>query len=146
MIGTLGVVLVIVATACSGSDPGSPPAHEDRPRCELGFSPPDGFRPTEESEDPYEDHVGVRAGFADDLGRELHYFAGIPGEFGEGLPVAGHVPVAVGLAGVLQGEGRVWVLSWRAPGPCGVRAALGSGFSQRGFLSTLEGAGAIPTR
>lgn len=141
------IAIAIAAIGCSGPDAGhGPRQHEGLPICEMGFSLPEGFRERETFEDPYGDHVGIRFGFVDGAGRELHYFAGIPGEFGEGLPVVGRVAVALDLEGVLQGKGKVWVLSWRAPGPCGVRAALGSGFSRRAFLGTLERAGAIPTQ
>jgi hypothetical protein len=54
--------------------------------------------------------------------------------------------VAEDLEGPLQGSGDTWVLSWRAPGPCGVRAVLGSGFTQRSFLETLERTGIIPVQ
>jgi hypothetical protein len=132
----------LVAPACTSSGGGDD--HEEIPTCEAGFSTPAGFRATESFQDPYPDHVGIRLGFVDDGGRELHYFAGIPGEFGEGLPVARTVEVALGVDGTLQGKGQTWVLSWRAPGPCGQRAALGTGFSRRAFLETLRGSGAIP--
>ena len=114
------------------------------PTCEAGFSTPVGFHATGSLEDPYADHVGIRIDFADDSKRELHYFAGIPGEFGEGLPVAGMVPVTADLQGALQGSEGTWVLSWRAPGPCGVHAVLGSGFERSAFLETLQRAGIIP--
>jgi hypothetical protein len=139
------VVLAIVVGACAPR--GSAHAEGDeRPTCEAGFTTPAGFRATGTLEDPYDDHVGIRLDFADDASRELHYFAGIPGEFGEGLPSAGQVEVAEGLEGVLQGGEGTWVLSWRAPGPCGVRAVLGSGFAREEFLDTIERAGIIPAR
>ena len=141
----MGGLAIIAMVACSGSEAdevsGWP---KDEMLCEAGFSRPEGFRQREAFEDPYEDHVGIRLGFVDDAGRELHYFAGIPGEFGEGLPVVGRVEAASDLGGLLQGDEGVWVLSWRAPGPCGVRAVLGSGFSRRRFLRVLREAGAIP--
>jgi hypothetical protein len=139
------VVLAITAGACTPRS--SAHAEDDeRPTCEAGFTTPAGFTATGTLEDPYADHVGIRLDFADDADRELHYFAGIPGEFGEGLPSAGKVEVAAGLEGVLQGDEGTWVLSWRAPGPCGVRAVLGSGFEREGFLDTIERAGIIPAR
>jgi len=112
--------------------------------CEPGFGTPEGFRATESLQDPYEDHVGIRLGFVDDAGREIHYFAGIPGEFGEGLPVVDTVPAAGGIQGPLQGRDPTWVLTWRAPGPCGVRAIIGNGFTQGDFLETLARAGMVP--
>lgn len=139
------VLLGVLAVACGGEagahgheEPDGPPA------CEPGFSVPAGFRQTEAFEEPYADHVGIWLGFVSGDGRELHAFVGIPGEFGEGLPTVGMVPAAGGIAGPLQGAGSTWVLSWRAPGPCGVRAVLGSGFTHREFLRTLEDAGIVP--
>jgi hypothetical protein len=134
--------LAILGAACGAR---AAPGHDEGPpTCEPGFSTPEGFRQTERFEDPYVDHVGIRLGFVNEEGTEIHYFAGIPGEFGEGLPVSGSVEVAAGLEGPLQGSGRTWVLSWRAPGPCGVRAVLGSGFTRRSFLDTLGRAGIVP--
>ena len=135
--------LAMLAVACGG---GADPHDDGVPTCEPGFTTPQGFRATERFEDPYADHVGIRLGFVSDEGRELHYFAGIPGEFGEGLPGVDSIVVAERLEGPLQGSGDTWVLSWRAPGPCGVRAVLGSGFTRRSFLETLERTGIIPVQ
>ena len=141
------VCLAVAVTACAGSsDPSEGSPHDDIPTCEPGFATPHGFRQTEVFEDPYVDHVGIRLGFTSDDGRELHFFAGIPGEFGEGLPVAGSVEAAGGIEGSLQGSATTWVLTWRAPGPCGIRAVLGSGFAKSAFLDTLERAGIVPAR
>lgn len=142
LVAVLGAALVVAACAPDGDEAGG--IDDAVETCEPGFSTPEGFRPTESFEDPYADHVGIRLGFVSDDGRELHYFAGIPGEFGEGLPVVSTVEAASGVEGPLQGSGTTWVLSWRAPGPCGVRAVLGSGFSQASFVRTLEDAGIIP--
>lgn len=114
--------------------------------CEPGFATPDGFTRTEAFQDPYGDHVGIRLGFVSEDGRELHAFVGIPGEFGEGLPPVASIEAAGGIEGSLQGSGTTWVLSWRAPGPCGVRAILGSSFTRQGFVDTLERAGIVPTQ
>lgn len=141
-----GCLLVgVLAASCSGASVAGGEQHEVPEACEPGFSSPEGFRPTESFEDPYVDHVGIRLGFASQDGRELHYFAGIPGEFGEGLPVVAQVEAAGGILGPLQGAGQTWVLSWRAPGPCGIRAVLGNGFTRRGFQETLVLAGIIPS-
>jgi hypothetical protein len=139
----LAGVLAVVVAACGGSS-GDHAEDEGPVVCEPGFTTPEGFRQTESFEDPYGDHVGIRLGFVDGQGRELHYFAGIPGEFGEGLPVVDRVAAAEGIEGPLQGSDTTWVLSWRAPGPCGVRAVLGNGFTRTGFLDTLEDAGIVP--
>lgn len=143
----VAVLLAAVATACGGgSSPHDESHSEEEPTCEAGFATPEGFRQTERFRDPYPDHVGIRLGFVSEDGRELHYFAGIPGEFGEGLPAAGSVSVAVGLDGTLQGSKDTWVLSWQAPGPCGVRAVLGTGFARSEFLQTLERAAIVPAQ
>lgn len=141
------VLLASLAVACGGEASSREDAHSDGAQpCESGFTTPEGFRQTERFLDPYPDHVGIRLGFVSDDGRELHFFAGIPGEFGEGLPPAGAVVVAQGLEGPLQGSEETWVLSWRAPGPCGVRAVLGTGFTRSSFLRTLERAAIVPTQ
>jgi hypothetical protein len=111
--------------------------------CETGFTPPEGFQPTERFTERYADHLGVREGYRDDLGRELHVFAGIPGEFGEGLPPGGSAVVTTGESAVLLGEDEVWVLAWDAEGPCAARAILGNGFARREFLGTLQEAGIV---
>ena len=146
--GAILAIVVAVSVAAGACAPAAP-AHEgddEALTCEAGFSTPPGFHATESLEDPYADHVGIRLGFADDDGRELHYFAGIPGEFGEGLPAAGTVAAGIGVGAVLQGSETTWVLSWRTPGPCGVRAVLGSGFGKEEFLGTLERAGIVPAQ
>jgi hypothetical protein len=82
--------------------------------------------------------------FRDEAGRELHAFAGIPGEFGEGLPDAGTVVLVGGEIGRLAGGvHRVWVLVWDEGGPCDPKVVLGRGFERRAFLETLERAGVI---
>jgi hypothetical protein len=126
------------APSRSGPAPSGGPAP-----CGTGFTPPEGFHPTERFTERYSDHLGVRQGYRDDLGRELHVFAGIPGEFGEGLPPAGTVAVTTGQTAVLLGRNEVWVLSWDAEGPCAARAVLGHGFGRRGFLGTLQEAGVV---
>ncbi len=141
------VSLALLAGACGGSSGvHDDPDEEGVPTCEPGFATPEGFHRTETFEDPYVDHVGIRLGFATDDGRELHAFVGIPGEFGEGLPVAGSIEAAGGLEGTLQGSGTTWVVTWRAPGPCGIHAVLGSGFTRQGFVDTLERAGIVPAQ
>ena len=143
----LTACLAVAGTACAGSsDPREGSPRDAIPTCEPGFATPAGFRQTEAFEDPYADHVGIRLGFESDDGRGLHFFAGVPGAFGEGLPVAGTIEAAGGIEGTVQGSGLTWVLTWRAPGPCGIRAVLGSGFTKGAFLDTLERAGIVPAR
>ena len=137
--------IALAAAGCGGSSAGHDEGEEHGPPvCEPGFTTPAGFRQTEAFEDPYDDHVGIRLGFVDGQGRELHYFAGIPGEFGEGLPVVATVEAAGGIEGPLQGSDETWVLTWTTPGPCGARAVLGNAFARGEFLQTLEDAGIVP--
>jgi hypothetical protein len=135
---------VLTLVACGGGAASQPPPTSDRPTCEVSFVTPPGFERTDTFEEPYPDRVGVRLGFRDEAGRELHAFAGIPGEFGEGLPDAGTVVLVGGGIGRLAGGvHRVWVLVWDEGGPCDPKVALGRGFERRAFLETLERAGVI---
>jgi hypothetical protein len=139
------VCLFLVAVAgCTGANdgrgggsPSGPPA------CEASVRVPDGFEATEHFEEPYPDHVGVRVGFSDAKKREIHYFAGIPGEFGEGLPLEGPVRVAAGQRGSLLGAGKTWVLAWQTEGPCAAHAVLGHGFGRQEFLDVLREFGVL---
>ena len=149
MTGTRNAALfvssVLALAACAG---GVGPAPEDSapgpPVCDVRFVPPTGFEPTETFEEKYPDRIGVRLGYADGRGRELHAFAGIPGEFGEGLPEAGTVMLAGGWTGRISGgPNGVWVVSWDEDGPCDPRAVLGSGFGRLAFLSVLEDSGLV---
>jgi hypothetical protein len=118
----------------------------DRNVCEVAFVTPPGFERTDTFEERYPDRIGVRIGFRDEAGHELHAFAGIPGEFGEGLPDAGTVELIGGGTGRLAGgPHRVWVLTWDEGGLCDPRAVLGRGFDQREFLDLLALAGVAHT-
>lgn len=112
-------------------------------RCAPAFEAPTGFEPLETFEEVYPDHVGVRLGYRDGEGRELHAFAGIPGEFGEGLPDAGDVALTHGRTGHLFGDRTVWVLVWDEGGACDPRAVLGNGLGRRSFLASLERSGIV---
>lgn len=146
---SLAIVLVIAATATgacgrgAGRKPATTPSEETL-TCEPGFSGIAGFDQTKRSEDPYVDHVGIRLDLEDTDHRQIHYFAGIPGEFGEGLPANEQVTVAVGLQASLLGQDTTWVLAWDASGPCGPRAVLGDGLTHDEFLETIRSAGIIP--
>jgi hypothetical protein len=136
---------VLALAACAGGAGPAPEASLPAPPvCDPRFAPPAGFEPTETFKEGYPDRIGVRLGYADGEGRELHAFAGIPGEFGEGLPAAGTVTLTGGRTGRLSGgPNEVWVLSWEQDGPCDPRAVLGSGFDRRAFLAILEGSGLV---
>jgi hypothetical protein len=142
----LTACVLTMAAACTGGssrvvDGASSAAP---PTCDAALSVPSGFHVIESFKDPYPDHIGVRLGFRDRRRRELHYFAGIPGEFGEGLPSAGLVTVASGERAALLGRDGTWVLAWRSPGPCGSHALLGTGFSRKEFFGVLMESGIVP--
>jgi hypothetical protein len=130
-----------LAACRSGSTGHAPEPTVLVPECEVVVRAPAGFQALEAFHEEYPDHVGVRLGFRDQQGREIHAFAGIPGEFGEGLAAAGEVELAPGRTGLLTGSERVWVVEWNEGGVCDPRAALGSGFGREGFLAVLEEAG-----
>lgn len=144
------ILIVVAATATGACGRGPAPGGaatttpEEILTCDPGFSEIAGFEQTERSEDPYVDHVGIRLDLEDADHREIHYFAGIPGEFGEGLPANEQVTVAVGVAASLLGQDTTWVLAWDASGPCGRRAVLGEGLTHDEFLETIRSAGIIP--
>ena len=112
--------------------------------CEVRFAAPSGFAPLETFEQRYEDRIGVRLGFRDAARREFHVFAGIPGEFGEGLPDAGELTLAEGNTGLLVGTGRVWMVTWTQGDVCDPRAVLGNGFRRKAFEAALVDAGVAP--
>jgi hypothetical protein len=132
------VALTGVLAGC-GSDAADDVGPE---RCDVPFTVPDGFEATGGIEDPYKDRVGVRVDMEADGGRELHFFAGIPGEFGEGLPLAGSLPVADGGEGALLGDDDVWVFVVHGEG-CSQTAVLGSGLDRRDFVGVLREVGAV---
>jgi hypothetical protein len=135
---------VLTLVACGGGAATQPTPTSERSTCEVSFVTPPGFERTDTFEEPYPDRIGVRLGFRDETGRELHAFAGIRGEFGEGLPDAGTVELATGAIGRLSGGvHRVWVLVWDEGGPCDPRVVLGRGFDRRAFLEMLQRAGVV---
>jgi hypothetical protein len=134
-------ILGLVACARGGSSDQSPtPATIT---CAPVFEAPTGFEPLETFEETYPDHVGVRLGYRDEQRRELHAFAGIPGEFGEGLSDAGEIPLTRGGSGRLLGRGTIWVLVWDEGDACDPRAVLGNGLERRAFLASLERSGIV---
>jgi hypothetical protein len=134
----------LLAGATAFAIGGCTAADEPRVVCGVRFAAPAGFDPLEPFEEQYADHVGVRLGFRDDRGREFHVFAGIPGEFGEGLPAAGSVALTEGRSGNLAGRAEVWVLTWEEGGRCDPRAVLGNGFTREEYRAALADAGLAP--
>ncbi len=137
--------LLALSAACGGGGrAGGSTASPEPPRCETGFKVPAGFEPAGTFEEPAPDHVGVRLDFRDDRGRELHFSAGIAGEFGEGAAVAGSLRVATGEEATLLGGGETWILVWDEAGPCATHAVIGNGFTRDGFVSVLRESGVVP--
>ena len=134
----LGVAVALGLAACGGTTP-----RDDEPeRCDVPFTVPSGFEVTGGIEDPYPDRIGVRVDMDGQGDAELHFFAGIPGEFGEGLPEAGSFPTEAGGRASLLGRDDVWVLVADGTG-CSQTAVLGSGIGRRGFVELLREAGAV---
>jgi hypothetical protein len=136
----LAAVLAVAAVGCDRGDARDAAAP---PRCDVPLTVPEGFRTTGGIEDPQDDRVGVRIDLRSDDGRELHYFSGIRGEFGEGLPDRGEVRVTGGGTGRLAGDDATWVLEWETDPPCTPTAVLGTGMDQAAFRDLLLQAGAI---
>lgn len=133
------LALSLALAACGGAQRGGGP-----PRCAPPFGIPAGFEVTEDLADRFPDRVATRSGLEDARGRTLHRFAGLEGEFGEGLPVADDaVPLARGGTAVLLGQGRTWALVWRTTGSCASKAAFGAGFRRNAFLRVLREVGVV---
>ncbi|HET7237004.1 MAG TPA: hypothetical protein VFK59_11315 [Actinomycetota bacterium] len=135
----LAAAMFVACGTATPADQGTGPT-DLVPVCDVSIEPT-GWQALPAFRERYADHVGVRLGFRDGLGRELYAFAGIPGEFGEGMPAAGEVELAPGLVGRLSGSGVVWVVEWEEGGPCDPRVALGNGFEREEFLDVVEEAG-----
>ena len=135
---------VLTLIACGGGAASQPTPTSERPVCQVNFVTPAGFERVNTFEESYPDRVGVGIDFRDEADRELHAFAGIRGEFGEGLPDGGTVELAAGGTGRLAGgRHRVWVLVWDEGGNCDPRVVLGNGFDRPAFLAILAEAGIV---
>jgi hypothetical protein len=111
--------------------------------CEPPIAPPAGFVQVGRVESRQADHVGVRTSYRSDDGRELQLLAGIPGEIGEGLPLAGTLRLADGLDARLLGGDERWVLVWGSEGICEPYAVIGEGFDRRSFVGLLREIGLV---
>ncbi|MFM7719109.1 MAG: hypothetical protein ACKO8G_06425, partial [Actinomycetota bacterium] len=108
------------------------------------FPVPEGFVVADSFADAYPDRIATRSTLEDDRGRTLTRFAGLEGEFGEGLPLADDaVALASGGTARLLGSQRVWALVWRTDGPCGAKAAFAGGFRRGAFLRVLREMGVL---
>jgi hypothetical protein len=134
------VLVALILAGCRREHQEPPPI----PTCEVRFAAPAGFEPLEPIEQRFPDRIGVRLGFRDAQDREFHVFAGIRGEFGEGLPDAGALALVDGGEAVLIGDGAVWIATWRLGDRCDPRAVIGTGFGRRPFLRALVDAGLVP--
>jgi hypothetical protein len=140
----LAAFALVAVSACGGS--ASTPPADDPPTCEPGVAVPSGFEPLDSFEEPYDDHVGVRLGYRDEDGRELHLLVGIPGEFGEAMTSLGDLPLPGGrTADLYSGVEGVWTAVWREDDVCDPRAVIANGFSREAFLDVLEGGLATPS-
>jgi hypothetical protein len=138
------LLILVLATAAGCTIGGSDGPEASPVICAVRFAAPSGFAPTGSLEQDQPDHVGLRLDFGDPEGRELHVFAGIPGEFGEGLPAAGRLELTEARTGLVAGRGEVWVVTWEEGDLCDPRSVLASGFSKRAFVETLRGMGLAP--
>lgn len=137
------VLLLLATMACTVG--GTQEPRPSRVVCDVRFAAPSGFGPLEPFEEEYDDHVGVRLGFRDERRREVHVFAGIPGEIGEGLPSAGWVTLNEGGPKRVVGRDQVWVVVWDEGDICDPRAVLVNGLSRREFVTTLAEMGLAPS-
>lgn len=71
----------------------------------------------------------------------FHVLVGIPGEFAEGLPQLGDLPLSEGRTGFLVGRDEVWIVTWDESDLCDPRAVIGNGFTKDEFIDALEDAG-----
>lgn len=135
----LGVVLLLLAAACAGGDGERADAGTKIPVCEPPVAAPPGFEPLPRFEEEYADHTGVRLGYRDAEQREVHVSAGIPGEWGEGLPPGGSVALEGGGNASVVGQGRrAWLAIWDEDDICDPRVVLTNGFSRQELVDLLE--------
>lgn len=137
------MVAVAVATATIAACAPEAPAPEEPTRCAAPIADPPGFTVTQSFDETGPGHIGIRRSLADARGHELHLFAGIPGDIGEGLPVAATVTLADGGIARLLGRERVWVLAWSGAAPCTPQAVLSVGMTRRAFLGLLCDVGVL---
>jgi hypothetical protein len=137
------LVALSVLAGCTGRTAEQQTALPSPTKCGALAVAPSGFKVTETVEERYPDHIGIRITFRDDRGRRLHSFTGVPGEYGEGLPVAGSAHLASGEDVSLIGKDQTWVIAWDTGGLCGTHALIGNGFTKEGFIKALKVSGVI---
>lgn len=135
------VAALAIAGAACGTTASEDPGRAEPLRCEPPLVVPDGFEVTGGLEDPHDDRIGVRIDLVDADRRELHFFSGIRGEFGEGLPGRHELDLGGGSTGVLLGRDTTWVLQWDTPSPCTPTVVIGTGMDRAAFEGLLRSAG-----
>jgi hypothetical protein len=138
------VSLALVVAGCTGGGGGGDDDATSE-RCDVPLVVPDGFDVTGGIEDPQRHHIGVRIDLAADDGAELHYFSGIAGEFGEGLPAHGRIELRGGATGIVVGSDTTWLVEWETAPPCTPTVVLANGVERRRFRELLHEAGALPS-
>jgi len=139
------VVTLLVGCGSTGG-PGRSAAPEP-PRCAFPYPPPSGYVAHGHLEVPTATHIGVRDVYGGFDERSIILTSGIPGEFGEGLPVVGELPLASGVTGSLMGEERTWLLIWGEVAPCTPLTVTGNGFTRSSFRELVVGMGLLaPSR
>jgi hypothetical protein len=137
------LVALSVLAGCTGRTAEQQTTLPSPTKCHHPAVAPSGFKETETVEERYPDHIGIRITFRDEHGHLLHSFTGVPGEYGEGLPVAGSAHLASGEDVSLIGEDQTWVVAWDTGGLCGAHALIGNGFTREGFIKALKAFGVI---
>jgi hypothetical protein len=137
------IVALSVLVGCTGGRAEQQTPVPSSTRCGALAVAPSGFEVTEKVEERYPDHIGIRITFSDDHGRLLHSFTGVPGEYGEGLPVAGSAHLVSGEDVSLIGKDQTWIIAWDTGGLCGAHALIGNGFTREGFIKVLKASGVI---
>jgi hypothetical protein len=135
------LAVAFLASACDDGGPKPRPVPKET-ICRIALETPAEFRPAGRQRIPDTNRVAVRETYRSSRGQTLTLFAGVRGEFGEGMRFYGRVSRETGTAR-LYGKGSNWVLIWRSPGPCGPRAVIGERFSRAGFLDVLRAMNAI---
>jgi len=135
----------VVAVACSGEPT---PRTRPEPPGPVACVPPgtglEGYVLIRRGEWRYHDHLGVRMEFRDPSGRRIYFLLGIPGEVGEGLPMAGALRLLDGSVGRFLGEEDRWALVWQGDPPCEDLAVVGNLISEAAFRRALRAASILP--
>jgi hypothetical protein len=138
------VLAAAAAVACSGESAPRPHPEPLGPACVQPGTGLEGYVLFRRGERRYNDHVGVRMEFRHPSGRRIYFLLGIPGEIGEGLPLAGAPRLLDGSVGRLLGEEDRWALVWQGDPPCEDMAVVGNLISKSAFRRALRAASILP--